>query len=62
MQSPLACRLADSARVSCRVERKVAPLTARLPVARLAAGRDAALGALGRLRRLLPGAAKQKDS
>jgi len=44
------------------VERKVAPLAARLPVARLAAGRDAAVGALGRLRRLLPGAAKQKDS
>ncbi|KAK9822812.1 hypothetical protein WJX81_002343 [Elliptochloris bilobata] len=39
------------------IERKLAPA-----LTQLAAGRDAALGALGRARRLLPGARKSKDS
>lgn len=45
-----------------RVERKLAPVARQLPLASLAASRDAALSALRRARRMLPGALKQKDS
>lgn len=51
-----------TANFDCRIERKLAPALARLPLARLSAGRSALSGALGRARRLLPGAQKQKDS